>query len=157
MADRVAGGVGSAGVAGSDGRPSQCSWRRPSRDVGPVQHDAPQGQKTANSGTRPGLTPEPAPQASAAPRCPDAGVLSVATPALAAPTADGLDSSTQRFLTSLMAEANKTLEAKHRKKEEEEEQQKADKEAEDRCSRARRSANLLFLSGRCWNVSWSRL
>ena len=43
---------------------------------------------------------------------------SVASPVLAAPTADGVDSSTQRFLASLMAEAKKTWEEKQRKQEE---------------------------------------
>ena len=46
--------------------------------------------------------------------------------------AGSLNSSTQRFLTSLMAEAKMTMEAKQRKKKEaQEEQEKADKEAEE--------------------------
>ena len=102
--------------------------RRSAPKVGAVPHDAPRSQKTASAvGERPGILEEPEPPWEVATDGHVAALApSVARPALAAPTADGVDAAALSFLVA------QSLAQQEKEKKEEEEQAKVKRNEEEK-------------------------
>ena len=123
MAGRRRGGEsdGSVQCFGTNSRPSQWSWLQPfvTAVAERETNNAPRGQTTASSWTRPGVLEEPeAQELPVGPRCPGAGWPMRESTLLADLASEVLDSSTARFLAKKRKEEEeREVEAKKRAKE----------------------------------------